>query len=74
MSKKNTTTTVPPAPAAPAPETTAPAPEHGSVRPVVPVLRKPAPRALWAALGTHPGSTTAALADVARAHQYSCCR
>ncbi|MFD3430749.1 hypothetical protein [Nocardia fluminea] len=65
MSKKKNTTTTPPVPAAPAPETAAPAPETGSGRPVVPVLRKPAPRALWAALGTHPGSTTAVLADAA---------
>ncbi|MFE3318108.1 hypothetical protein [Nocardia sp. NPDC059195] len=39
------------------------APEYGST--VVPVLRKPATRALWAALGTNPGSTTAALAETA---------
>ncbi|MFE9785190.1 hypothetical protein ACFYO7_07410 [Nocardia salmonicida] len=58
MSKKKNTTTTPPVPAAPAPET-------GSGRPVVPVLRKPAPRALWAALGTDPGSTTADLANTA---------
>ncbi|MFD4439886.1 hypothetical protein ACFWPK_08910 [Nocardia sp. NPDC058519] len=63
MSKKKNTDTAPTAPAAPAPETAAPAPEHGSV--VVPVLRKQANRALWAALGTNPGSTTAALADTA---------
>lgn len=65
MSKKKNAATVPTAPAAPAPETAAPAPEHGSGRLVVPVLRKPASRALWAALGTNPGSTTATLADTA---------
>lgn len=65
MSKKKNTTTAPTAPAAPAPETAAPAPEHGSGRTVVPVLDKPATRALWAALGDNPGSTTAALADAA---------
>ncbi|PKV98927.1 hypothetical protein [Nocardia fluminea] len=68
MSKKKNTATAPAAPTAPAPETAAPetaapAPEHGSV--VVPVLRKQATRALWAALGTNPGSTAAALADTA---------
>ncbi|MEV0538194.1 hypothetical protein [Nocardia salmonicida] len=63
MSKKKNTATAPTAPAAPAPETAAPAPEHGST--LVPVLRKPANRALWAALGTNPGSTVAALADTA---------
>ncbi|MGW5917531.1 hypothetical protein ACWFPY_00940 [Nocardia fluminea] len=71
MSKKKNTATGPTAPAAPAPDTVAapeiaaPAPEHGSGRPVVPVLRKPAARALWAALGDNSGSTTAALADTA---------
>ncbi|MCP2320955.1 hypothetical protein APR12_006345 [Nocardia amikacinitolerans] len=65
MSKKKNTTTAPTAPAAPAPETTAPAPETGSGVAVVPVLRNDTDRALWAALGTRPGSTTAALADAA---------
>ncbi|WP_431953256.1 hypothetical protein [Nocardia lijiangensis] len=65
MSKKKNATTAPTAPAAPAPETTAPAPETGSGVAVVPVLRNDTDRALWAALGTHPGSTTAALADAA---------
>ncbi|MFD4460080.1 hypothetical protein [Nocardia sp. NPDC058480] len=63
MSKRKNTANAPTAPAAPVPETAAPAPEYGST--VVPVLRKPATRALWAALGTNPGSTTAALADTA---------
>ncbi|MEU4651665.1 hypothetical protein [Nocardia fluminea] len=63
MSKKKNTATAPTAPAAPAPEPAAPAPEHGST--LVPVLRKPANRALWAALGANPGSTAAALADTA---------
>ncbi|MEV0538415.1 hypothetical protein [Nocardia salmonicida] len=63
MSKKKNTAAAPTAPAAPAPETAAPAPEYGSV--VVPVLRKQATRALWAALGTNPGGTTAVLADTA---------
>ncbi|MCP2290806.1 hypothetical protein [Nocardia amikacinitolerans] len=58
MSKKKNTTTAPTAPAAPAPET-------GSRAGVVPALRNDTDRALWAALGTRPGSTTAALADAA---------
>ncbi|MGW0330167.1 hypothetical protein [Nocardia sp. NPDC003183] len=65
MSKKKNAAAAPTAPATPTPETAAPAPEHGSGRPVVPVLDKPATRALWAALGDNPGSTTAALADAA---------
>ncbi|MCP2298370.1 hypothetical protein APR11_004815 [Nocardia amikacinitolerans] len=65
MSKKKNATTAPTAPAAPAPETTAPAPEAGSGVAVVPVLRNDTDRALWAELGNHPGSTTAALADTA---------
>ncbi|WP_431958647.1 hypothetical protein [Nocardia lijiangensis] len=65
MSKKKNATTAPTAPAAHAPETTAPVPETGSGVAVVPVLRNDTDRALWAALGTHPGSTTAALADAA---------
>ncbi|MGW6123140.1 hypothetical protein ACWFRF_29145 [Nocardia sp. NPDC055165] len=64
MSKKKNAATAPTAPATTAP-TAAPAPEHGLGRPVVPVLDKPATRALWAALGDNPGSTTAALADAA---------
>ncbi|MFF0531146.1 hypothetical protein ACFYT3_22505 [Nocardia amikacinitolerans] len=65
MSKKKNATTAPAAPAAPDPETTAPDPEAGSGVAVVPVLRNDTDRALWAALGTRPGSTTAALADAA---------
>ncbi|MBW0275172.1 hypothetical protein ATM97_28650 [Nocardia sp. MH4] len=63
MSKKKNTAAAPTAPAGPVPDTAAQAPEYGSV--VVPVLRKPATRALWAALGSNPGSTAAALADTA---------
>lgn len=65
MSTKKNTATAPTASDAPAPENAAPAPDNDSGRAVVPVLRKPADRALWAALGDNPGSTTAALADTA---------
>ncbi|WP_157228899.1 hypothetical protein [Nocardia brevicatena] len=63
--KKNATA---PASATPDParDTAAAAPDSGSGAPGVPVLRNDTDAALWAALGTHPGSTTAALADVAR--------
>ncbi|MEV5832832.1 hypothetical protein [Nocardia sp. NPDC052112] len=63
MSKKKNTTTAPPAPAAPAPDAAPAAPDSGSGAAGVPVLRNDTDRALWAALGTHPGSTTAVLAD-----------
>ncbi|WP_227999453.1 hypothetical protein [Nocardia australiensis] len=65
MSKKKNTTSAPPVPAAPTAETATPAPETGSPTAVVPVLGGGGARALWAALGNHPGSTTAALADAA---------
>ncbi|MGW4330519.1 hypothetical protein ACWEKR_32100 [Nocardia sp. NPDC004573] len=51
--------------AAVATETDAPAPERGSRSGVVPVLSRDSDSALWAALRAHPGSTTAALADIA---------
>ncbi|MBF6341792.1 hypothetical protein IU450_38825 [Nocardia abscessus] len=46
-------------------ETAAPAPEHGTRSGRVPVLSRDSDSALWAALGAHPDSTTAALADIA---------
>ncbi|WP_280246141.1 hypothetical protein [Nocardia abscessus] len=58
MSKKNNASSAPT-------ETAAPAPERGSRSGVVPVLRRDSDSALWAALRAHPGSTTAALADIA---------
>ncbi|MFQ6227166.1 hypothetical protein [Nocardia sp. NPDC002869] len=62
--KKNATA---PASATPdqAPDTAAATPDSGSGDAGVLVLRNDTDAALWAALGTHPGSTTAALADVA---------
>ncbi|WP_435593802.1 hypothetical protein [Nocardia sp. bgisy118] len=65
MSKKKNTTTAPTAPAAPAPDAAPAAPDSGSGAAGVPVLRTDTDRALWAALGTHPGSTTAMLAYAA---------
>ncbi|MDE1674920.1 hypothetical protein [Nocardia gipuzkoensis] len=51
--------------AAVATETAEPAPQRGSRSGVVPVLGRDSDSALWAALRVHPGSTTAALADIA---------
>lgn len=51
--------------AAVATETAAPTQERGTRSGAVPVLRRDSTRALWAALRTHPDSTTAALADIA---------
>ncbi|MFI2279643.1 hypothetical protein [Nocardia beijingensis] len=51
--------------AAVATETDVPAPEHGTRSGDVPVLSRDSDSALWAALRAHPGSTTAALADIA---------
>ncbi|MGY2031380.1 hypothetical protein [Nocardia gipuzkoensis] len=51
--------------AAVATETAAPAPEPGTRSGGVPVLSRDSDSALWAALRAHPGSTTAALADIA---------
>ncbi|WP_431969559.1 hypothetical protein [Nocardia sp. bgisy134] len=65
MSKKKNTTTAPPAPAAPAPDAAPAAPDSGSGAARVPVLRTDTDRALWAALGSNPGSNPAALADAA---------
>ncbi|MEV6256918.1 hypothetical protein AB0L97_27075 [Nocardia sp. NPDC051911] len=65
MSKKKNAATAPTAPAAPGPETAAPVPETRSRAGAVPVLGNDSVRALWAALGSNPGSTTAALADAA---------
>ncbi|WP_067462177.1 hypothetical protein [Nocardia amamiensis] len=65
MSKRKNTTAAPPAPAAPAPDAAPAAPDSGSGAAGVPVLRTDTDRALWAALGTHPGGTTAVLADAA---------
>ncbi|WP_280507844.1 hypothetical protein [Nocardia flavorosea] len=62
--KKNTTARPASGTPDPAPDTAAAAPDNGSAV-GVPVLRNNTDTALWAALGTHPGSTTAALADVA---------
>ncbi|MEV0359370.1 hypothetical protein AB0H71_25270 [Nocardia sp. NPDC050697] len=59
MSKKKNATAVPPAPPAPTPES-------GSRSDLVPVQRRDSTPALWAALRAHPGSTTAALAEIAR--------
>ncbi|UGT53987.1 hypothetical protein [Nocardia asteroides] len=50
---------------APTPETAAPTAENRSRPGVVPALRRDSNRALWDALRTHPGSTTAALAELA---------
>ncbi|MCC3332896.1 hypothetical protein [Nocardia abscessus] len=58
MSKKKNASSAPT-------KTAAPAPERGSRSGVVPVLRRDSDSALWAALRAHPGSTTAALADIA---------
>ncbi|NKY33834.1 hypothetical protein HGA13_12200 [Nocardia speluncae] len=62
--KKNTTARPASGTPDPAPDTAAAAPDNGSAA-GVPVLRNDTDTVLWAVLGTHPGSTTAALADVA---------
>ncbi|WP_157187428.1 hypothetical protein [Nocardia vinacea] len=63
MSKKKNTTTARPASAASAPDAVPAAPDSGSGVAGAPVLRTGTDRALWAALGTNPGTTTAVLAD-----------
>ncbi|MFD4444845.1 hypothetical protein ACFWPK_34225 [Nocardia sp. NPDC058519] len=65
MSKKKNTTTARPVSAEPAPDTGPAAQDSVSGVVGVPVLRTDADRALWAVLGTHPGTTAAVLADAA---------
>ncbi|PKV79350.1 hypothetical protein [Nocardia fluminea] len=65
MSKRKNTATARPASAGPAPDTAPAAPDGGSGAAGVPVLRTDNDRALWAALGTHPGGATAVLAAAA---------